>query len=580
MKRKVSKTGKVKSVLALTMAAAFLVTGCGKSSGDKKNDNNSTEQPTSSVVEEETVNMDFGLEGEEVKVNLKTNEENIDDNYNNYYEIFVGSFCDSDGDGMGDLQGVISKLDYLNDGDPNTDTDLGIDGIWFMPISPSPSYHKYDVVDYCAIDEAYGTMDDFKQLIEECDKRGIKIIIDLVMNHSSVANDWFKQARTYLKDLPADQEPNVADCKYIDYYTFVKSDTSPGSTYYTVASGTNYYYEGTFSQNMPELNLDNPDVRAEFEQIAKYWLDLGVSGFRLDAAKEFFSGNTERSTEVLRWFENYVTSVDENAYIVAETWTTDYDRYLDSGIESAFDFGYTQFDSIITTVAQHNMADYGGEYFTDEIIGTQELVSKYPNGISATFIGNHDLDRIAGYLAYSPEKIKFAHGLLSLMSGNIFIYYGDELGMGGSGADENKRAPMVWSTTDQTGMTNGPVNMDKSYVIMKFGSVEEQLADDTSILNYVKSAVKMRNTFPEIARGTIEQIDVDDIDIAAFSKTYNDSKIIVLANTSQKEAKCVNLSRADYGYTCIQGMLTVGSEQPYQIDDTVVIPPQGIVILK
>lgn len=559
-------------ILALLLAATLAFTGCGKSG---KN-NNSTEDTTKSTEEQATERV---LEGEEVPAQLLSTLNVIEDNNRNYYEIFVASFCDSNGDGIGDIQGVISKLDYINDGNPDTDTDLGCNGIWFMPINPSPSYHKYDVVDYMNIDESYGTLEDFKQLIEECNKRGIKVIVDLVMNHSSIANSWFKEARDYLKELPSDQTPNAADCKYVDYYTFVKGKTN--GNYYQAGS-SEYYYEGMFSQQMPDLNLDNPNVRKEFEEIAKFWLDLGVGGFRLDAAKEYFSGQPDKNVEVLTWFNNYVKSINPDAYIVAETWTPDYARYLESGIESAFDFSYASFDGNIALTAQGADPAYNGQYFAKNLKTTQETMAGYSEtAIQAPFVSNHDLNRVAHYLGFVPEKIKFAHGLLSIMNGSTFLYYGDEIGIGGTGADENKRSPMIWSGTDTTGQCNGPVNMQKEYVINKFASVEEQLKDKDSILSYVKEAMKLRNIFPEIARGTIEIIsDVTDEDICAITKTYNGSKIIILANTNREETKYVELPREQNGYTCIQGKLTVGEAQPKQVEDTIVLPPNAIVVLK
>ena len=559
-------------ILTLLLATTFAFAACGKS--DSKN---TTTKPAEEQTQEPVTKIE--LEGEEVPAQLQTTLNVVDDKNRNYYEIFVASFCDSNGDGMGDIQGVISKLDYLNDGDDTTDSDLGINGIWFMPISPSPSYHKYDVMDYVGIDEAYGTMDDFKQLLEECHKRGIKVITDLVMNHSSIANPWFKAARDYLSALPAGQEPNAADCKYINYYTFVKGN--PGGNYYKAGS-SEYYYEGMFSQQMPDLNLGNPDVRKEFEDISKFWLDLGVDGFRLDAAKEYYSGDTAKNVEVLTWFNNYVKSVNPNAYIVGETWCADYARYVASGMDSAFDFSYASFDGNITLVAQGADSDYNGLYFAKSLKTTQEVLTENsPTAISASFIDNHDLNRPAHYLGFDENKIKFAHGLLGIINGSTFIYYGDEIGIGGTGADENKRSPMIWSSTDTTGQTKGPVNMDKTYVINKFPSAEEQEKDETSILSYVKQSVKLRNIFPEIARGTLEVLtEVTDDDICAISKTYNDSKIIILANTNKEETKVVNLSRETNGYTCIQGMLTTSDEEAYQVDDQIVLPPYAIVILK
>lgn len=569
-KKKIIKKANA-SFLAALLTLSLALTGCGKSN------NTGSAQETTAKEEETTTSLH--IDGEEVPAQLQTALNVIEDNNRNYYEIFVASFYDSDNDGMGDLQGLISKLDYINDGNPDTDTDLGCNGIWLMPVNPSPSYHKYDVIDYMDIDEAYGTLDDFKQLVEECHKRGIRLIIDLVMNHSSIANQWFKEARDYLSSLPDDKEPNAEECKYVNYYTFVKGDAT--GNYYK-AGNSSYSYEGQFSQQMPDLNLDNPDVRAEFEQIAKFWLDIGVDGFRLDAAKEYFSGQPDKNVEVLKWFNDYVESINPEAYIVAETWTSDYDRYLESGIESAFDFSYASYDGNLALTTHGVDPAYSGQYFAKNLLTTQEAVLSYSeNAIQAPFLSNHDIDRPSSYLQYNADKIKFAHGLLNIMNGSTFIYYGDEIGLGGTGADENKRSPMIWSSTDTTGQCKGPVNMSKEYVINKFESVEEQQKDPESILSYVKHSIKLRNMFPEIARGKIQVIDeVTDTKICAISKTYNDSKIIILANTSRDETKAVELSREANGYTCIQGILTIGEEQPYQVEDTIVLPPNAIVILK
>lgn len=558
-------------VLAFSLCASFLFTACGKNSDDKK-----TTTIAETTTEEETT---VKLEGEEVPAQLASTLNVIDDNSRNFYEIFVGSFYDSNGDGMGDLQGVIDKLDYINDGDSETDTDLGCNGIWLMPISPSPSYHKYDVMDYCEIDSAYGTLDDFKKLAEECEERGITLIIDLVMNHSSIGHPWFQEARKYLEQLPEGQEPNAADCKYINYYTFVKE--SSGGNYYKVGS-SDYYYEGMFSQSMPDLNLDNPDVRAEFEAIAKFWLDLGADGFRLDAAKEFFSDNTPKNVEVLKWFDSYVKSVNPKAYIVGETWTADYASYYESGIDGAFDFSYANYDGTFALIAQGTNDSYNGSYFTTSIMNSLSMINDFTDtGVMAVFISNHDLNRPAHYLGFNEEKIKFAHGLLSIMNGSTYIYYGDEIGLGGIDADENKRSPMIWSSTDTTGICNGPAGMNKEMVINRFPSVEEQQADKNSILNYIKQSVKLRNIFPEIARGEVAVVsEVTDEKISAITKTYEGSKIIVLANTSATEKAYATVPRSVYGYTCIQGILTIGEEQPYQVEDTIVLPPHAIVILK
>ena len=543
--------------LATTMAVSFAACGTEKSTGSK-----TTEK-----------------EPESVAADIATNLNVIDDNYRNYYEIFVYSFCDSNGDGIGDIQGLISKLDYLNDGDDSTDTDLGVNGIWLMPVNPSTSYHKYDVMDYYDIDKAYGTLDDYKQLLKECNDRGIKVILDLVMNHSSNYHPWFKEAGKYLSTLAPGQEPDPAACKYVDYYTF--SRTKESGAYYPVDGTTDWYYNAQFSPNMPDLNLNNENVRKEFEDISKYWLDMGVGGFRLDAIKEYFSDNTPANVEVLKWFSSYVKSVKPDAYIVGEAWSGDYYEYLTSGIDSVFDFNYADYSGFLANIVQDNVEDYNGKNLANCIVYSQKMIKeKNPNGIMGTFYSNHDMNRPAHYLAFDEAKIKMDIGLESLLNGSCFYYYGDEIGLGGAGDDENKRSPMIWSSTDDTGITKGPANMDSNYVINRFKSVEEQQKDDKSIWTYTRDAIKLRNIFPEIARGEVAVIEeVEDEDIFAVTKTYNDSQVIILANTSSTEEKEVTVPSDKYSYDKIRGMLAT-DRKPYQAKDgKIVLPPFSIVIL-
>lgn len=519
-------------------------------------------------------------EPESVAADIATNLNVIDDNYRNYYEIFVYSFCDSNGDGIGDIPGLISKLDYINDGDDSTDTDLGANGIWLMPIHPSASYHKYDVMDYYDIDKAYGTLDDYKQLLKECNDRGIKVILDLVMNHSSNLHPWFKEACKYLKTLAPDQEPDASACKYVNYYTF--SRTQESGAYYPVEGADGWYYNAQFSSNMPDLNLNNPDVRKEFEDIAKYWLDMGVGGFRLDAIKEYFSGNTPANVEVLKWFSSYVKSVNPDAYIVGEAWSGDYYEYLASGIDSVFDFNYADYSGFLASIVQDNVEEYNGKYLANSLAYSLKMIKeKNPNGIMGTFYSNHDMNRPAHYLAFDENKIKMDIGLESILNGSCFYYYGDEIGLGGAGDDENKRSPMIWSSKDDTGITNGPTNMDPNYVINRFKSVEEQQKDEKSIWTYTRDAIKLRNIFPEIARGDVTVIDeVKDDDIFAVKKTYNDSSIIILANTSSTDKKTVELPSDKYSFESIRGMLAT-DKKPYETKDgKIVLPPFSIVVLK
>ena len=210
----------------------------------------------------------------------------IDDNYRNWYEVFVRSYFDSNNDGLGDLKGLEQKLDYIKE--------MGFNGIWLMPVCQSNTYHKYDVVDYYTIDKEYGTNQDFKSMIAAAHERGINVIVDLVLNHSSSANQWFKRATTALKN----GETTGENAKYIEYYNFSTS----AQTGYTQVPGTSYYYECRFSDNMPDLNLDSEKVRAEITEIIKFWInEMGVDGFRLDACTSYYTGNVNKNVSFLNF---------------------------------------------------------------------------------------------------------------------------------------------------------------------------------------------------------------------------------------------------------------------------------------
>lgn len=247
------------------MIILLVASGCTKD----KNSNQKNE------IRKEENNISTGKSTDEaiaIPYDYKQELNIIDDNYRNFYEIFVGSFYDSDGDGIGDINGVISKLDYINDGDDKTDMDLGLNGIWLMPIMPSTTYHKYDVTDYYNIDPQYGTLEEFKRLVEECHKRGIDLIIDLVFNHTSGKHPWFTEAVSYLESLEEGQEPDLEECPYVGYYNFTKEYN--GSDAYHKVGNSKWYYEGIFWDQMPDLALGNEKVRKEIEEIAKFCLIL------------------------------------------------------------------------------------------------------------------------------------------------------------------------------------------------------------------------------------------------------------------------------------------------------------------
>lgn len=540
--------------LLLMLLFALMLVGCSKGGGDKKEENN--DKPD--------------------EINI------IEDKYRSFYEVFVYSFYDSNGDGIGDLQGLIQKLDYINDNDPQTETDLGCNGIWLMPVNPSTTYHKYDITDYYGIDPEYGTVDDFKQLLEECHKRNTTLIMDFVMNHTSTQHEWFVQAKEYLASLGPDEEPDASKCKYVKYYNFEKGKPITG-VYSKVEGTVDWFYECKFWSGMPDLALKNPDVRAEFEDIAKYWLDMGVDGFRLDAAKEYESDNDPENVEILKWFNDYVKSCKSDAYIVAEVYSGigQYAKYLESGIDSVFDFDMATSTGYVAQTINGMLSDTAAANFGKRLQATIDTEKGYnANYIMAPFIGNHDVDRITPGYGYDANKIKIAIGMLHMMNGSSFLYYGDEVGLGGSGKDENKRAPMPWSSTATTGICKGPYHMEQDLVVNKFASVEDQIKDPESIFNFTRKVVALRNTYPEIARGDLELIETDNVNVLVMKKTYNDSSVIIAINTTKKD-QTVNVSQKDNGFSSIRKLVAASSTAEATLDgDSLTLPSFSIAILK
>lgn len=242
----------------------------------------------------------------------------IDDKYDNYYEVFVYSYCDSDGDGIGDFNGLTSKLDYIRD--------MGYTGIWLMPVNPSPSYHGYDVTDYYGVNPKYGTLEDYKNLLDEAHGRDIKIIMDLVVNHTSSQHPWFRSG------LSAAQGKG-GDAKYHDWYTFTNKKPTNGS--YSEEGGV--WYEANFDKGMPDLNLKNESLRGEIENIIKFWLETGVDGFRLDGCK-YYCPLSNDSIEFCSWIQTTAEKYKEDVYIVGEMWAgrNEIKQYYTSGVDSFF----------------------------------------------------------------------------------------------------------------------------------------------------------------------------------------------------------------------------------------------------
>ena len=499
--------------------------------------------------------------------NLKQTGEYLDDNYRTFYEIFVYSFCDSDGDGIGDLQGVISKLDYLQE--------LGITGIWFMPIHPSTSYHKYNVSDYYAIDPQYGTMEDFEQLIAQCDERGIHVIIDLVVNHTGSEHAWFQEAVSYLQSLPAGAEPNPEDCKYLDYYFFSK-ESKTGSR---PVEGTDWYYEGMFDTSMPDINLGSDATREEIKNIMQFWIDKGVSGFRLDAAKEFYSGNIEKNVEVLNWIQTTATSLKPDCYLVAEVWESFQiiSQYYESGITSIFNFAFGNSDGKITKVLQGaGNASVVSTYATALEKADTAYRASNPDYIDAPFLSNHDVGRIAGFAGRDENKMKMAAAMNLFMGGSTFIYYGEEIGMPGSGNDPSKRAPFYWNAARDNGTTNPPpqCELPSEYAL---GSLEEQVNDDSSLYNYYRQAIAIRNFIPQIARGIPTAETALNVGcVSAFRKTWDEKECIILMNIDSNAAAADLSAYTDWN---LAATLSAEGSDITMNGTTLNLPAWGVAVL-
>ena len=543
---------KRKAIVCLLLCVLLLV-GC-----TGNHNNNAPDLSGASVDAKQT---------EKALSEIKKLGESPDDNYRTWYEIFVYSFCDSNGDGIGDLAGVRSKLDYLQE--------LGVTGIWLMPIHPSTTYHKYNVSDYYAIDPAYGTMEDFHALMEDCKQRNIKVILDLVVNHSGYDHAWFQAATDYLKALPKDQEPDAKACPYVDYYTFSREQRSG----MRVLNGTDWYYEAMFSHDMPDLNLGNPAVRDEIEKIMKFWMDKGVSGFRLDAAKEFYSGQESKNVEVLSWLQEAATDIDPDAYLVAEVWEgfSTITDYYESGITSIFDFAFgDSTGKIISVIRGAGNPATVSTYATALEKADKAYSGNNPNYIDAPFLSNHDVGRIAGFCAQDLQKTKLAGVMNLLMSGSAFVYYGEEIGMTGGGNDPSKRAPMYWNEARDTGTTQPPpeCTLPETY---PFGSLEEQRGDDNSVYNYYRQAIAIRNALPAISHGrTTAETALNKGCVSAFRKTWEEEKCIILMNISAESAE-VDLSA--YADWTMAAQLCADAQKATLSETTLQLPAYGVAVL-
>ena len=418
-----------------------------------------------------------------------------------FYEIFIRSFYDSNGDGIGDLNGVTQKLDYIER--------LGVTAIWLMPIHPSPSYHGYDVTDYYSVNPEYGTLEDFKNLLAEAHKRNIKVIIDLILNHTSDQHPFFVDANSWM------------DASHRDWYVW--SDES-GDRWH---KGNTGYYYGYFSEAMPDLNYLNPAVTSEMFNVTRYWLkDVGVDGFRLDAAKHLIEEggkleNTSATHEWLKDFYMFYKTEAQDAYTVGEVYGAG--AFIATTYEGQFDqvFNFELASGIINSVNGGSNSGINSAWaFT-----LQDMT----DGDYAIFLTNHDQNRALSVFNGNKDKAKLAAVLLLTSPGTPFIYYGEEIGMQGKKPDEDIRLPMQWDNSANAGFTVGipwrAPNADFSQI-----NVAAQESDPTSLLNFYRTLIKLRSGHPSLRAGSISVLETGNAGVFAFLRHDANETIIVLVN--------------------------------------------------
>ena len=447
-----------------------------------------------------------------------------------FYEVFVRSFADSDGDGSGDLRGLTERLDYLNDGDATTVDDLGVTALWLMPVAESPSYHGYDVVDYRTVEADYGTNEDFRAFMTAAHERGIRVVVDFVVNHTSVQHPWFQDART-------------AGAMHDDWYVWESSPPGwngpSGQTVWHPADGRSYY--GLFWDGMPDLNLENPAVTAELEDVARFWLeDMGVDGFRLDAAQHLVEeGSTQVDTPAthawLAGFRDAIHIIDDEALVLGEVFNTRLitASYVDSGsLDLVFDF-----DLAGTIRNGARLGDAGSI-----LASLTDLATRYPSGGFATFLSNHDQNRIMSELRGDTGAARSAAAVLLTAPGVPFLYYGEEVGLQGRKPDPEIRTPLPWTAIEPgRGFTTG-TPWEAFAPGAEAATVEVQSADAGSLLSSYRLLVGLRDRHPALATGEFIPVEARSGRVAAWLRRTPDDTLLVVHNLSDEDLSDVSLA--------------------------------------
>ena len=451
------------------------------------------------------------------------------------YEIFVRSFFDSDGDGIGDFNGLTQKLDHINDGNPSTQRDLGARCVWLMPIMASPSYHGYDATDYYRVNPQYGTNDDFKRFIAEAHRRGIRVLIDMVLNHASSEHPYFKEALLH----PASP--------FRDWFVFAPTAQGQGPWGNVAWHKNPYrdeYYYGVFWHGMPDLNYAHAPVREEAKKVATFWLrEMGVDGFRLDAIPYLVEeggrlAGTPATHAFFREYGAHVRSVAPESFTVGEVWDSVGAMlpYYPDQLDGHFAFELS--NAIMNAVRAGNA--------TGMFAGYLRLQAALPSERWSPFLRNHDQTRTATEFRGNVARQKLAATLLLTLPGLPFVYYGEEIGMTGDKPDPRIRTPMHWSTGRAAGFTTGqpwePLQPDSNTI-----TVAAQDGDPGSLLNVFRRLIHLRAAKPALASGTLVPMQTTDTSVAAYLRTDGERPILVVANLGDSPRAGVRISTAASG---------------------------------
>jgi len=448
-----------------------------------------------------------------------------------FYQLFIRSFYDSNGDGIGDLQGVIQKLDYLNDGNPATDTDLGVTALMLMPIFKATGYDGYDVEDYLEVDPEYGTKNDLQQLLSLASQRGIRVVLDFPINHTSVNHPWFVQASS--------ENPGSLKNWYI-WKSTNPGDYSPYGGPLWHASGNEYYY-ALFSRTKPDLNFKNEEVTNAVKEISEFWIkEEGVDGFRMEGAGALIEEGDAImfSNANLVWWRDYfsfVRNLDPSFLLIGDVpgLTTIAAPYADDRLD--FCYEYELSSSIFNGIKNQSTSA-----IREKMI---DVINRYPNSQYGVFLTNQFQNRTIDILE-DGQKAKLAASILLTLPGVPFIYYGEEIGLSGTGLAEEIRRPMQWSNELNAGFSTGnpwfSVNTDFAKI-----NVDQQNNDANSLLNHYKKLIKIRKTSQGLSKGSFEPVKSNDSRIFSYFRITSTDVILVIHNLSGVAIESPTLFNSD-----------------------------------